>query len=424
LKHPDGRFHHSLVSKFSIPDPDTDAVMIGGMAIDISEQVRAEEALRDADRRKDEFLAMLAHELRNPLTPIRSGLDILAAGTPLPSESVRLMQYQVEHLVRLVDDLLDVSRIMRGKIELRKQPVEIRGIAKQAVEALQYVVNQRSHELVVQLPGEPLYLDADPIRILQIIENLINNACKYTDPGGRIVLAIERQDRDIVLSVADSGIGIEPELLPRVFDLFTQSPQSLDRSQGGLGIGLTLVKTLTQMHGGSVTASSDGKGKGSTFVVRLPIGEPQPAEGTPEAQPVVGSRRRILLVDDNIGAARMLSILLTRLHSHVVEVAHDGHTALDKVNEFRPDVILLDIGLPGLDGYQVGRQIRENAEFDHVLLVALTGYGQAEDRRKSASIGFDAHIVKPPSMDDIHRILTHPKLARTGDKSFGAPCTS
>jgi CheY-like chemotaxis protein len=249
---------------------------------------------------------------------------------------------------------------------------------------------------------------------------LINNACKYTDPGGRIALSIERQDQEVVLSVTDSGIGIEPELIPRVFDLFTQSPQSLDRSQGGLGIGLTLVKTLAQMHGGSVTASSGGAGKGSTFVVRFPIGQPEQADGVPQEKPVAVGRRRILLVDDNVGAARMLSILLTRLHEHVVEVAHDGHAALDKLHEFRPEIVLLDIGLPGLDGYQVGSRIRENPEFNEVLLVALTGYGQAEDRRKSASVGFDVHIVKPPSTEDIHRILTHPKLARASDGSLGA----
>ena len=367
--------------------------------------------LREADRRKDEFLAMLAHELRNPLAPIRSGLDILAMDeTGGHLDTIKLMQEQVEHVVRLVDDLLDMSRIMRGKIELKKKPVELAALVQRSVAAVQPLVEGLQQELVVSLPEEPLWLNADPVRIVQIFENLLNNASKYTESKGRIEMTAEPQNGQVLLRVHDTGVGIEPELLPHVFDLFTQSSRSLDRAQGGLGIGLTLVKTLVEFHGGTVQAESEGTGRGSTFFVRLPLTQETSKTETPVRPPSISVPRRVLVVDDNVGAARMLSKLVMKLGDHSVEVAHDGHAALTKIQETRPDIVLLDIGLPGLDGYQVARTVRQDPHYDDVLLVALTGYGQKEDRRKSREAGMDEHLVKPPSIDQVRSVFNHPKL--------------
>ncbi len=376
------------------------------------ENARLYQQVRDADHRKDEFLAMLAHELRNPLAPIRSGLEILAMDAGEHSETVALMQEQVEHIVRLVDDLLDVSRIMRGKVELRKAPNEVADLVRRSVQTVQPLINSQQQQLVVAVPERPIWIDADPVRIVQVLENLLNNGSKYTDVGGRIELTVERQDNQAVIKVTDTGVGLEPELLPAIFELFTQSSRSLDRAQGGLGIGLTLVKSLVEMHGGTVTAHSDGPGRGSTFVVRLPeIESPRPTQDAAE-RPCMTEKCRILVVDDNVGAARLLTMLLMKLDGHEVEIAYDGPTALSKIKEFHPEIVLLDIGLPGMDGYQVGRAVREMPEFDDLLLVALTGYGQEEDRKRSRQAGFDEHLVKPPSVEQIRGLLTHPKLAK------------
>ena len=383
------------------------------------ENARLYQEVQDADRRKDEFLAMLAHELRNPLAPIRSGLDILAMDPQSDRDVIGIMQEQVEHVVRLVDDLLDVSRIMRGKIELRKKPVQLSLLIKHSVEAIRPLVESHEQELCVFVPDEPIWLYADPVRLLQVFENLLTNSAKYTEAGGRIEISAEIQGQETVVTVKDTGVGIEPELLPKVFELFIQSSRSLDRAKGGLGIGLTLVRRLVELHEGTVTAHSDGPGTGSTFVVRLPLTE-LPGEAKVDTQPeIIPQNLRILVVDDNVGAAVLLSKLLAKLGDHEIETAHDGPSALAKIEEFHPDIVLLDIGLPGMDGFQVAETIRQSPEFDDVLLVALTGYGQKEDRQKSKEVGFDEHQVKPPSLDQLKAILAHPKL-KTGQREPAA----
>ncbi len=388
---------------------------------DQTERKRMEDELRcvaddlaEADRRKDEFLAMLAHELRNPLAPIRSGLDLLAMEDPPQNQDViTLMQEQVEHVVRLVDDLLDVSRIMRGKVELRSQTVELATLVNRSVDAIRSTVAAHHHDLQVSLPEQPIWLNADPVRIVQVLENLLNNAAKYMEPGGRMELSGELRDGQAVVQVKDQGIGIERDLLPNVFELFTQSTRSLDRSQGGLGIGLTLVQRLVQMHGGTVTADSPGVGCGSTFTVTLPVTESPPPIEVPALPAPDHIARRIVIVDDNQGAAWLLSKLLSKLGDHEIQTAHDGPSALKLVLETHPEIVLLDIGLPGMDGLEVARAIRANPAYDDILLIALTGYGQDEDRLKSKAAGFDEHSVKPPSIDHMKAVLSHEKLTST-----------
>lgn len=375
------------------------------------ENARLYEQLREADRRKDDFLAMLAHELRNPLVPICSGLDLLAMDSGNHHETVIVMQEQMEHVVRLVDDLLDVSRILQGRIELRKESVELDHVVRRSTDAVRPLLHDRDQELTISIPEQSIWLNADPVRLVQVLENLLNNASKYTDIGGRIELTADHRDGQTFIRVRDTGMGIEPDLLMHVFDLFTQSSRTLDRAQGGLGIGLTLVHKLVQMHGGEVTAESKGAGHGSTFTVRLPVAEEPAAEsGTPLQPQGVAHSLRILVVDDNVGASYLLRKLLENLNEHQVETSHDGPSAVEKIKEFHPHLALLDIGLPGMDGYQVAREIRQHDRFDDVLLVALTGYGQEDDKRKSKEAGFDEHLVKPPSMDQIKEILSHPKL--------------
>lgn len=375
------------------------------------ENAQLYEELREADRRKDEFLAMLAHELRNPLAPIRSGLDLLAMNPREDHETIALMQDQVEHVVRLVDDLLDVSRIMRGRVEIRREVVELGDLIRRSVLAVQPMIKGQNQELEVAFREHGLWLDVDPIRIVQVFENLLNNASKYTDSEGTINLIAERVADEAVISIKDNGVGIEPELLPHVFDLFTQSSRSLDRSQGGLGIGLTLVKQLVEMHGGNVTAESKGSGYGSTFTVRLPLAKSAVPRQEKEIGKLPAKNFRMLVVDDNRGAAILLARLLVKLGEFEIEIAHDGSTTLAKVNEFRPDVVFLDIGLPGMDGHEVASNIRKDKSFDSMLLIALTGYGQEEDKRKSAEVGCDLHLVKPPSIDQLREALTHKKIA-------------
>jgi PAS domain S-box-containing protein len=373
------------------------------------ENARLYSEVRDAARRKDEFLAMLAHELRNPLAPIRSGLDLLKLSDAEP-EVVEVMSDQVGHVVRLVDDLLDVSRILRGKVELKKVTTDLAAVLRRAVEAVRPRTEEHAQQLTAVLPDWPLRIDADPVRLTQVVTNLLNNASKYTDDGGNIRLEASHEGGDVVIRVRDSGIGIDPKLLPRIFELFTQADQALDRSQGGLGIGLTVVKSLVEMHGGSVTASSEGHGRGSEFVIRLPAAEPAElsASNGPAAAPA--GPLRILVVDDNAPAAKLLGRLLERLGGHEIRIAHDGEAALVEAEAFRPDLVLLDIGLPRMDGFEVARRLRERPGFSDVLLVALTGYGTAEDRRRSLEAGFDEHLVKPPGVEMLRTVLAHPKL--------------
>jgi signal transduction histidine kinase/DNA-binding response OmpR family regulator len=360
--------------------------------------------IQSADRRKDEFLAMLAHELRNPLAPIKNAVELLRQVGPADSAlgSARdMIDRQLRHLSRLVDDLLDVSRITEGKIQLQLEAVDVVNVVASAVEVSQPAMEGRQHELVLSLPEEAVHVRADPARLSQILSNLLNNAAKYTAPGGRIWLSVAREGSQAVFRVRDSGVGIRPELLPRIFDLFTQGDQPLDRSQGGLGIGLTLVRSLVEMHGGTVEEFSQGPGWGSEFFVRLPAiavpdAEPQKTEfGTDlTTMHIPGIKRRVLVVDDNIDAAESLAMLL-RLKGHEVHTAHDGLTAVEAALTLRPEVVLLDLGLPGLDGFEVARRLRNHADSFPFLLAAITGYGQEKDLIRSQEAGFDKHLVKP-----------------------------
>jgi signal transduction histidine kinase/CheY-like chemotaxis protein len=371
-------------------------------------EARAKQQLQDADRRKDEFLAMLAHELRNPLAPVRNSLQILRlADVHDPTvERVRLvMERQIGHLIRLVDDLMEVSRITRGKIELRPERMDLLRAIRSAVETSQPLIDAAGHDFELDLPGEPLPLDADPVRLAQVFANLLNNAAKYSDPSGRIRLGARREGEEVVVVVRDEGIGIPPELLPHVFDLFTQLDSTHRRSQGGLGIGLTLVRSLVRMHGGSVAARSEGVGHGSEFEVRLPIARGEvTAEQAPEAAPVAASAMRVLVVDDNRDAADSLGVLLDSF-GYQVEVTHDGPAALRAAELFRPELVLLDIGMPEMDGYEVARRLRSGPRGDALVLVALTGWGQEEDRQRTQAAGFDHHLVKPTDLDALQRLL-------------------
>jgi signal transduction histidine kinase/DNA-binding response OmpR family regulator len=376
-----------------------------GTASDITPRKEAAEALgrfaielAEADRRKNEFLAMLAHELRNPLAPIRNALHIMrltgGADTAVQSASA-MMERQIGQMVRLVDDLLDVSRISRGNIELRKERVELASAIHHAIEAARPFCDAMEHALAVTLPPRSVYVKADPTRLAQVIGNLLNNACKFTDRGGRIALVVERDGEVAVIRVRDNGVGIATEQFPRIFEMFTQIDTSLERSRGGLGIGLTLVKSLVEMHGGTVRVHSAGIYQGSEFVVRLPLLADVPDPLLPEPVPVEAQQgRRILVVDDNRDAATSLAMLL-ELTGHETRVAHDGLEAVQAAESFRPDVVLLDIGLPKLNGFEVARMMRQQPWGKDMTLVALTGWGQEEDRRMSSEAGFDAHLVKP-----------------------------
>ncbi len=377
-----------------------------------SENARLYAKIREEGQKKDEFLAMLAHELRNPLAPIRSGLDLLSL-MGADRSIVSTMQHQTEHLVRLVDDLLDVSRIMRGKVELRREQVELAAIVEQAANTVAAMVQSHHQHLSVHLPGMPVWLDADPVRLAQVIGNLLNNASKYTPQGGWIELMVERQDDQVLIRVRDNGIGITPQLLPHVFELFVQDQRTIDRAQGGLGIGLTVVSNLVEMHGGTVTAVSQGRGHGSEFVVRLPVVTPHQATTGRQQPNNAADPLRILVVDDNVSAAKMLSLLLQKVGGHEVIAAHDGAAAIAAAKQHRPDLILLDIGLPKLDGFEVTRQLRLQPEFQKTHIAALTGYGTQEDRRKSLSAGFNDHLVKPPAIEELQKILADVRATRT-----------
>ncbi len=384
---------------------------------DISERKQAERQLReyagklsDSDRRKSEFLAMLAHELRNPLAPIRHGLQIMrwTGGDAQTVKSVtELVERQVGHLVGLVDDLLDVSRISRGKIELRRGRIELAAVVTDAVEIARPLSERREHELTVTVPPEPICVNADPLRLTQVVGNLLNNACKFTEKGGRIRLSVEREGEQAVIRVRDNGIGIAANQLPLIFDMFMQADVSIERSGSGLGIGLALVKNLVEMHGGTVEAHSAGVGHGSEFVVRLPItaeaATPQPI-APPVDEPATTTARRILVVDDNRDAAESLAMLL-ELTGNETHTAHDGLEALETAAQVRPDLILLDIGLPKINGYEAARRIREQPWGKRLVLVALTGWGQDEDRQKSREAGFDGHLVKPVDPETLTKLL-------------------
>ncbi|HEV3263145.1 MAG TPA: response regulator [Gemmataceae bacterium] len=380
------------------------------------ERLRQEAAReKEANHRKDEFLAMLAHELRNPLAPMFNALHILRQPhcTPEGAEAARdVLDRQVRQMTRLVDDLLDVSRITSGKIQLRKEAVELAAVVGRVVESTRPLVEGRGHRLDMELPPEPIRLEADPTRLEQVLANLVNNAAKYTEPGGRISLHAKRHGDDVILRVRDNGIGIPPELLPRIFEPFMQADRALDRSHGGLGLGLTLVQRLVELHGGSVQAHSAGSGQGSEFVVRLPAPREfasAAGEAAPRLERSNGHPCRVLVIEDNKDTAESLALLL-RLDGHDVCLAHDGQSAVVAARTYRPEVILLDIGLPGMDGYEVARQLYEQGNMDDVMLVAMTGYGQAEDRRRSQDAGFNHHLVKPVDPIALEELLARAPL--------------
>jgi PAS domain S-box-containing protein len=382
-----------------------------GSVIDISDRKIVEDALRDADRRKDEFLATLAHELRNPLAPMRNALHALriADNDDSPANPAHLhamMERQVNHMVRLVDDLLEVSRITRGKIELRLEPIDLAAVIRAAVETSRPLIDAGGHELQVDLPDTPVTLNGDPVRLAQVIGNLLNNAAKYTPRGGHIGLAVQRRGGEVELEVRDDGVGIPSDMLGQVFELFTQVDHTRAAAQGGLGIGLTLVQRIVELHGGRVEASSAGPNRGSTFVVRLPIPDTTHATAAPDgddARTTLPSRR-VLVVDDNLDAAESLGVLLQFLGANV-KVVNDGPEALAVLDAFRPELVLLDIGMPGMDGYEVAARIRALPDQRGVTLIALTGWGQSEDRERSHAAGFDRHLVKPIDIDTLEALL-------------------
>jgi CheY-like chemotaxis protein len=360
-----------------------------------------------ANRSKDEFLAVLGHELRNPLAPILTALHLMRLrGVDKAEKERTVIERQAHHLVRLVDDLLDVSRITRGKVALKKQRIELGRIVAKAIEMASPLLEQRQHELIVEVEARGLLVDADPERMAQVISNLLANAAKYTEKGGRITVAAAVTPAGVTISVSDTGIGIAPEMIPRVFDMFVQERQALDRSQGGLGLGLTIVRSLVALHGGTVEARSEGRNKGAEFTIHLPptVEREEPAAGPGEAAAVApdGRVRRILVVDDNEDAADMLAGFLEEM-GHTTRIARDGPEALKMVAEFAPDLALLDIGLPVMDGYELARRLREGAQ--RIGLVAVTGYGQKNDRQRSQAAGFDAHLVKPVSVERLASLI-------------------
>ena len=396
-----------------------DGVMVGTvLAIrDITEQRRIDQEidrraaeLVEADRRKDEFLAMLAHELRNPLAPILNAMRIIGlqnGNDPAQERTREMVEQQVRHMSRLIDDLLDMSRISRGTIQLRKEPTNLGTAVERSVESIRHHVDARSQTLEVNLAGDPIWVDADPTRLDQILSNLLTNAAKYTDPNGRIRLSVAREGGAAEIRVVDDGVGITPDFLDRIFDLFAQADRSLDRSQGGLGIGLTLVRDLVERHGGSISARSEGLGMGSEFVVRLPLIDQEIFEPAVDdhREPSINARSlRVLVVDDNVHAAQSLAVVL-QLWGHKVAVAHDGTNALDSARVFTPEVVLLDIGLPEMDGYRVARGLRELPTLAQISIIAMTGYAGEDDRRRSLQAGINIHLVKPIDLDFLEQLL-------------------
>jgi signal transduction histidine kinase/ActR/RegA family two-component response regulator len=381
----------------------------GIVALDATVQKRAELSLRDADRRKDEFLATLAHELRNPLAPIRTGLQVLgmSADPAVTRRTLEMMARQVTHMVRLIDDLLDVSRITRGKLALRRERVGLRTVIEQAVEGSLPLLESAGHELSLDLPESDVTLDADPVRMAQVFSNLINNAAKYTERGGRIAVRAARSGEGVEVSVRDTGIGIAPENLERVFEMFSQVTSALERSQGGLGIGLALTRGLVEMHGGTIAASSGGIGCGSAFTVTLPVARPPDGAAEPSvaaALHAAANGLRVLVVDDNRDGAEALAMLL-RLRGADVRTVFDGYTAYEVAARWRPHTAFVDLGMPRMNGYELCRALRAQPDGREMVIVAMTGWGQEQDRRRSREAGFDHHLVKPATGEAIDEVL-------------------
>jgi CheY-like chemotaxis protein/nitrogen-specific signal transduction histidine kinase len=383
-----------------------------GIAEDITKRRTAEEALKEANRRKDDFLAILAHELRNPLAPIRNAAQLLRMRDLAESQQRNardIIDRQVQQMVRLIDELLDISRITRGKLQLRKERIDLASAIHSAVEAAGPGIDMQAHELNVALPRETIYLDGDPIRLAQVFSNLLNNAAKYTEKGGRIWLTVERQGGEAVVSVRDTGIGISADHLPRLFEMFSQVAPALERSHGGLGIGLALVRGLVELHGGSVEAQSSGLRRGSEFTVRLPILETpmnlrKDANGDNEKSRVT-PKCRILVADDLRDSVDSLALML-RHAGHDIQTAYDGLEAVQAAATFQPDLVLLDIGMPKMNGYEAARYIRQQSWGTRILLVALTGWGQEEDKRRAFEAGFDHHLTKPVEASVLENLIT------------------
>jgi PAS domain S-box-containing protein len=404
----DGQVVHLYGSAVPLRDPSGAPRGSIGAFVDVTRLKQVEAAMREADRRKDEFLALLSHELRNPLAPILTAAQLmqLRGDVATPREREVIIR-QVQHLARLVDDLLDVSRVARGKIKLSKRPLELATVVAQAVEATAPLFEQRRHRLELAVPVDGLLVDADEVRLVQVVSNLLTNAARYTQPGGRVEVAAAREGPEVVIRVRDDGVGIEAELLPHVFEMFVQDARGLDRGQGGLGLGLSLVKTLTTLHGGTVEARSDGPGRGSEFTIRLPAAA-APAEAArgggdggraPEAR-----GQRVLVVDDNRDGGEMIRDLLAHA-GYEVELAGNASQALAVAQGFRPEVAILDIGLPTMDGYTLARELRALMSDAPPVLVALTGYGQEQDRRRSTDAGFTLHLVKPVDPEKLTHVV-------------------
>jgi two-component system CheB/CheR fusion protein len=388
-----------------------DAVLVAGE--DVTAQRAAEDALREESRRKDEFLAALSHELRNPLAPIRNGLGLLSrapAGSEQAIRALHVVERQVAHLSHLVDDLLDVTRIARGKVRLHREPVELGELVRRTVEDHRPTFDHAGVAVDARLARDPCWVLADATRVAQIVGNLLGNAAKFTAPGGRVEVSVRREADAAAVRIADTGVGIAPEVQERLFEPFNQAPQTLDRTRGGLGLGLATVKGLVELHGGSVALSSAGEGRGAEFTVRLPL-TAAPAATREATRPAAGDHRRVLVVDDNEDAASTLKELLA-LSGHEVRVALDGPQGVAAAREFLPDLVICDIGLPGMDGYAVARALRAVPATHDAYLVALSGYALPDDLRRAADAGFDRHLAKPLALDSLERALA---------EAWGAP---
>ncbi|HSH92212.1 MAG TPA: ATP-binding protein [Ramlibacter sp.] len=406
-----GEWRWFLITGMAQKDAAGRAFRMAGSVIDVTERKRAEQVLLEANRAKDEFIATLAHELRNPLAPIRTGLEILKKDTANgpPSQRAReTMERQLAHMIRLIDDLLDISRINSGKIRLDTTRTRLASAIESAVEISRPAIEGRGHRLEVDMPPDDIELMADPTRLAQALGNLLNNAAKYTPGNGHIHVKAWQEGGTAIVDVSDDGVGIPPDMLERVFSLFTQVGRTLDRSQGGLGIGLYLVRSLVEMHGGTVTASSDGPGHGSRFTVRIPcLLQPAPHVAPAEAEPAAtnGARLKVLVVDDNVDAAETLATVL-EMTGRRTRTVYEGQTVLETARDFEPDVVLLDIGLPGISGYDVARMLRADPRFSRTMLIAVTGWGGEEDRRRSREAGFDEHLTKPVDLSSIEPLLS------------------
>jgi PAS domain S-box-containing protein len=413
IERPDGQRLTALAHANPIHNEMGRLIGAVNVLVDISERKRSEDDLIKADRSKNEFLATLAHELRNPLAPIRAAVKILqmqTKATPNSKSALDVIERQTRQMTRLIDDLLDVARITSNKLELRREQIELRAILDAAVETSRPLIEQRGHKLALRVPSAPIYIDGDLVRLAQVISNLLNNATKYTERGGRIWLTATRKENEAVIKVRDTGIGIPAETLPHIFEMFAQADRTVNGSAGGLGIGLTLVKRLVEMHGGIIQVRSDGPGQGSEFIVRVPVvsahlSQPEiRTKGKQKSRTEPTKPIRILVVDDNEDSADSLGLLL-RLLGNEVRIAHDGLAAVDLANEFEPRVVLLDIGLPTLNGFEAAKRIRQQPWGKQAVMIAVTGWGEPVDRQRSKKAGFDHHLVKPVDPDVLTRLL-------------------